>query len=265
MSELASGRLIGDVAAPRTRGTQSSRSERRHAFRVRLEGRASLFRDDQLLGHHRLRDLCIRGCALVGRARCKPGEQVDLVLHLPKQRPLWLRATVLRMETEYTVLRFAPPHARVEDRLQDLVVSAYAREAVRERFSLVVEPNASTRRSLVRALDELGAPAVGVATPLDAVQLLLERADFVDMAFVGSRSSTAEFELLEFLARHYAHVRRVLTGDASALRAAWIAQATGDVHALLETPAREDELAALVQRLAALPREFTPRTPAESL
>ena len=232
--------------------------ERRHSFRVHLVGRASVWRSNQLVGHYRLHDLCLEGCALVGSASCKPGDRVELVLHIQDERPLWLSGTVRRSHGNQLAVRFDRLSARAEDRLQDLVVEAYARtHGDHQRFSLVVEPNPTTRRALVQSLDALGVRAVGVATPLDAVQLLLERGDRVENAFVGPvpRTGSASFELVEFLARHYPHTRRVLTGDARLLAGSWSAQAAGEVDALLETPCSDDALRRLVHRLEQLPHE----------
>lgn len=230
--------------------------ERRHSFRVQLEGHASLWLGNRLRGHYRLHDLCIAGCGLSGGPSCSSGERVEVVLHLPDHPPLWLTACVQRSYGQHLGLRFERPTARMEDRLQDLVVAAYARTHADGRFSLVVEPNPARRRTLVHNLDVLGEPAVGVATPLDAVQLLLERGQRVEMAFIGPPDSAVpSFELIEFLARHYPRVRRVLVGDARALAPSWIAEATGDVHALLETPYSDEALRKLLQRLEAWPHE----------
>jgi hypothetical protein len=250
-----------------TQGSGPPGIERRHSFRVELAGSASLWRNNQLVGHYRLRDLCIAGCALMGRASCKPGERVELVLHVHEERPLWLSATIRRSYGDHIAVRFEPMSARVEDRLQDIVVETYARmHGHRDRFSLVVEPDLAARRALVRSLDQLGQRAVGVATPLDAVQLLLERGKRVETAFVGPPSSTgaASFELVEFLARHYPHVRRVMMGDAKTLAASWAAEATGEVDALLETPCSDELLRKLVHRLESLPHEEASATPREA-
>lgn len=230
--------------------------ERRHSFRVQLEGHASLWVGNRLRGHYRLHDLCIAGCGLSGGPSCAAGERVESVLHLPDQPPLWLTARVQRGHGNHLGLRFERPTAHMEDRLQDLVVAAYARAHAEGRFTLVVEPSPARRRTLVHNLDVLGEPAVGVATPLDAVQLLLERGSSVDTAFIGPPdSSVPSFELIEFLARYYPRVRRVLVGDARALAPSWIAEATGEVHALLETPYTEEALRKLVHRLEAWPHE----------
>lgn len=263
MEEVQGDVSEGEITRARTEADNTNGSgppalERRHSFRVHLPGRASLWRNNQLVGHYRLRDLCIAGCALTGRASCKPGDLVEVVLHVQADRPLWLTARVRRSYGDEIALRFERPTARVEDRLQDMVVEAYARtHGDHDRFSLVVEPNAAVRRAIVRSLDGLGERAVGVATPLDAVQLLLERGERVETAFIGppQRAESSSFELVEFLARHYPRVRRVLIGDAGIVGQSWEAEASGEVDAVLETPCSDEALRKLVHRLEALPRE----------
>jgi CheY-like chemotaxis protein len=256
MSEV--GQEDGPLERSGNMGHQSAgppHLERRHSFRVHLPGRASLWRQNQLLGQYRLRDLSIAGCALVGRSSGKPGDHVELVLHLHDDRPLWISATIRRSHGNHIALRFERPTARVEDRLQDVIVETYARTHLdHARFSLVIEPNAALRRMLVRSLDGLGHRAVGVATPLDAVQLLLERGEHVHAAFLGPppRVSGATFELVEFLARYHPNVRRVLVGDAQAIAHAAAAEQAGELHARLELPCSDHALRVVVHRLESI-------------
>ncbi|MDB4987551.1 MAG: hypothetical protein JWN04_2729 [Myxococcaceae bacterium] len=120
-------------------------------------------------------------------------------------------------------------------------------------FSLVIEPRHAVRSGLVRQLDAAGERAIGVATPLDAVQLLLEHGERVHTVFIGpERPETPSYELAQFLARSYPRVRRVLMGDARQVAGAAQAEARGDVHALLETPCHVDALRQLVDRFSLL-------------
>jgi len=252
-----------DVSSMLERSHRSSvpASERRHSFRVSVPGRASIWRKNQLHGHYLLQDLCIEGCSLRGGPSCATGERVELVLHLPECPPLWISAEVRRgtRRGDQTVLalRFDPLPPRIEDRLQDLVVEMYARmHGDHEQVALVIESRTPQRQMLVQSLEDCGARALGVATPLDAVQLLLERGDRVHTAYIGAqREPGCDVELVEFLARHYPRIRRVLLGDAGAPGDAWLAEATGEVHALLETPYSPESLRKLVHRIAALPHE----------
>lgn len=243
-----------------TRGAQ----ERRHSFRVRSGGQASVWRSSQLLGHYEIEDLCLQGCSLRRSATCMrdsgcaEGDHVELLLHLPNATPFWLTAEVRRSSAGNLALRFGTPSARLEDRLQDLIVETYARShAGAGRLVLVVEPRAAHRGALLQQLAELGQAAVGVPTPLDAVQLLVERGNQIEVALVGPRlgDDTPGIELSDFLATAYPHIHRVLTGSAHELSEAWLAEATGEVDALLETPCAPDTLRRLIQRISSLPHD----------
>lgn len=257
---------IGDAAARekvaskmgRLRSLDPEAAGRRHSFRVRVPGRVSLWHKHEFRGQYELQNLCIEGCSLIGRADCNVGERVALALHLQNRPTLWLTADVRRSSPHNIALRFVDAPPRVEDHIQDVVVEAYARTHDHgDSFSLVIEPRIAIRSALVRKLDELGERAVGIATPLDAVQLLLERSERVLTAFIGpQRPLSPGFELAEFLARNYPHVRRVLIGAPSELSDAWVAETTGEADALLELPCSEDALRKLVHRISMLPREL---------
>ncbi|MDB4977662.1 MAG: hypothetical protein JWN48_6003 [Myxococcaceae bacterium] len=121
-------------------------------------------------------------------------------------------------------------------------------------FSLVIEPRPTIRSGLVHHLDAAGERAIGVATPLDAVQLLLEHGEDVHTVFIGpERPETPSYELVEFLARNYPRARRVLTGDARDVAGSAQAEARGEVHARLETPCESQAVRELVDRFSALP------------
>jgi hypothetical protein len=223
---------------------------------VPVEGRASIWLRGRLHGHYTLSDLSIAGCTLRDGPECDAGEHVEVVLHLPDRPLFWLGAQVRRAASELG-LCFEHPDPRSEDRLQDLVVEVYTRmHADSESFSLVIDARSHVRRGLVFHLDAVGERAVAVATPLDAVQLLLERGERVLTAFIGpDRSDAPTYELVEFLTANYPRVRRVLMGNAGEVAGAWIAEATGEVHGLLETPCSEEALRRLVHRISSIPHE----------
>jgi DNA-binding NtrC family response regulator len=121
-------------------------------------------------------------------------------------------------------------------------------------FSLVIDPRQAVRSGLVQHLDAAGERAIAVATPLDAVQLLLEHGEDVQTVFIGpERPGTPSYELVEFLSRNYPRVRRVLMGDAEQVAGSWKAQQRGEVHALLEMPCESDTVRQLVTRISASP------------
>jgi CheY-like chemotaxis protein len=152
-------------------------------------------------------------------------------------------------------LRFEHTPPKAEDCIQDFVVETFASaQADDGRITLVVEPHRVERQMLVRTLRELGRRAIGVATALDAVQLLGKEGEHIDTVFVEAESaSLPSLELLEFLAHNHPRIRRVLVGEPSEIAASWVAQATGEVHALLETPCDQDAVHRVLHRL-----QFTP-------
>jgi len=217
-------------------------SERRHSFRVPVPARASVIHKGKLLGYYSVHDVSIGGCSLSGGQPRPVGEHVDVLLHLPHRAPLALSARVQRSDALSMGLMFEHTTPIAEDCIQDVVVEAFASaRAEIGQVTLVVEPRHAERQTLVRTLRELGRRAIGVATALDAVQLLVEEGQHVDTVFVEAESSSLpSLELVEYLAHNHPRIRRVLVGDGKEIAAAWVAQATGEVHALLETPCDQD-------------------------
>jgi len=229
--------------------------ERRHSFRVLVPGllgrgtsllpaRATVFHKGKLCGFYAVQDVSIGGCSLRGGPPRQVGEQVDILLHLPHRAPLALSAQVRRRDSLSMGLKFEHTTPKAEDSIQDFVV----------------EPRHAERQALVRTLRELGRRAIGVATALDAVQMLVEEGAHVDTVFIEAVSeSLPSLELVEFLSHNHPRIRRVLIGEQHEIAASWVAQATGEVHALLETPCDPEAVHRVLHRL-----QFTPNDAALS-
>jgi hypothetical protein len=241
-------------AEPRA-STHAAAWDRRRSFRVAVPARASLWLRGQLRGRYDVTDVSIGGCLLRGGPEQKVGDEVDVMLHLPHRATIALHATVRRSDPSSVGLRFEHATPRAEDCIQDVVVEAFAREhAGNGHVALVIEPRHAVRQALIRTLRELGQPAIGVATALDAVQLLVEEGERIDTAFIEAESTLLpSFELVEFLAHNHPRVRRILVGDSTHIEASWLAEATGEVHALLETPCNRDALHRLLARIGRVP------------
>jgi ActR/RegA family two-component response regulator len=250
--------------------------ERRHSFRVLVPGgagsgtralpsRASVFHKGKLCGYYAVQDVSIGGCSLsagphvAGAPEGAPlrpvGEQVEILLHLPHRAPLALSAQVRRSDSLSMGLKFEHTTPKAEDCIQDFVVETFARAKADDgRIALVVDPRHVERQGLVRTLRELGRRAIGVATALDAVQLLVEENGHVDTVFIEAESaSLPSLELVEYLSHNHPRLRRVLVGGQSEIAASWVSQATGEVHALLETPCDQEAVHRILHRL-----QFTP-------
>ena len=235
--------------------------ERRHSFRVQVPARASVFHKGELCGYYAVQDVSIGGCSLRGGPARPVGEQVDVLLHLPHHAPLALSALVRRSDPLSMGLKFEHTTPKAEDCIQDFVVETFARAKADDgKVALVVEPRHVERQTLVRTLRELGRRAIGVATALDAVQLLVEEGEHVDTVFIEAESANLpSLELVEFLSHNHPRVRRVLIGDGGKIAASWVVQATGEVHALLETPCDQESVHRVLHRL-----QFTPNDAALS-
>ncbi len=271
--------------------------ERRHSFRVQVPAHASVLHKGKLCGYYMVEDVSIGGCSLRGSPLLPAGEHLDVLLHLPHRAPLALSARVQRSDTTpatsgengarsngahaksasadttraqsatasagsgHMGLRFEHTPPKAEDCLQDFVVETFASaKADNGRIALVVEPRHAERQMLVRTLRELGRRAIGAATALDAVQLLGQEGEHIDTVFVEVESrSLPSLELVEFLAHNHPRIRRVLVGEADEIAASWVAQATGEVHALLETPCDQEAVHRVLHRL-----QFTPNDGAVS-
>jgi hypothetical protein len=235
--------------------------ERRHSFRVQVPARASVFHKGKLCGYFVVQDVSIGGCSLSGSQPRSVGEHVDILLHLPHRAPLALSGRVQRSDALSMGLKFEHTTPIAEDCIQDVVVETFTSAKVQsDLVTLVVEPRHAERQALVRMLRELGRRSIGVATALDAVQFLVEEGQHVDTVFVEAEStSLPSLELVEYLAHNHPRIRRVLVGDGKEIAAAWVAQATGEVHALLETPCDQETVHRVLHRL-----QFTPNDGAYS-
>ncbi len=250
-----------DDDVPKRLAASSQSDERRRSFRVRVTAQAGIFHNGELLGHYPIRDLSTGGCLLSNvDAQRAVGERVEVLLHLPRHTSVGVSALVTRHMDDVMALSFEHATPRAEDCIQDLVLQAFiALRAHGEDFvALVIEPDASVRAQLLEQLNALGQPAIGVATALDAVQILMEQAERVDCALIQSRSlHVPSNEIVEFLSQHHPHTRRVLIGDAREVTEAWQRSAPDLVHSMLELPASDRMLEQVLSRVrgisAALP------------
>lgn len=232
--------------------------ERRHSFRVHVPARASVWSKGELRGSYEVWDLSIGGCLLQGPTQRPLGEQVDVMLHLPHRTALALSARVCRSSEGLLGLAFEAPTPRAEDCIQELVFEAIASkfDPSLRKIALVIEPRHQTRIEILRALRDLGQRAIGVATALDAVQLLVEENEVIGSTFIEiSDEMLPSVELIEFFAHNHPRVRRVLVGEPKDIAAAWIAEATGEVDGMLETPVRPEALHRLLTRLGCTLRD----------
>jgi PilZ domain len=236
---------------------QHARQERRHSFRVHVSASASLWHRGQFAGNYQVVDLSLGGCLLEGKALPASEEPFDLVLHASLRPPLVVHAHLRRSGPHLQALRFDKLAPVVEEALQDLIVETYARVRTREaELALVVEPRHPERHTLVRTLRELGRRAVGVATALDAVQLLVEEGEHVHTVFIEAESEVVpSLELIEFLMHNHPSVKRVLIGEPGAIARHWLEEAAGEVHAVLECTSDHGAVSRVLRKLDRTPAD----------
>lgn len=231
--------------------------ERRHSFRVQIPAHAGVWHKGQLCGYYTVRDLSIGGCLLAGGGEHRVvGDRVEVLLHLPRRNSVGVTAVVRRVDECAMGLSFEHATPRAEDCIQDLVVEAFAtlRAHADGHVALVIEPSELNRKALIQQLKSIGQAAVGVATALDAVQVLVEQGERVDCAFIEAESlQVPSFELVEFLTHHHPHVRRVLIGDVTELGQHWLSEASGEVHGMMELPCSNDSVQRMLSRVRGLP------------
>jgi len=261
MGPSNSGHVTPSLAGPRARFDPDSRAsaglDRRHSFRVRVPAHAGVWHKGKLCGYFSVRDLSIGGCLLSGGGSAREvGDHVEVLLHLPRHNSVGVTAIVRRVDHDAMGLSFEHATPRAEDCIQDLVLEAFTtlRAHAEGYVALVIEPYETTRKALVLQLQELGQPAVGVATALDAVQVLMEQGERVDCAFIEAESlQVPSFELVEFLAQHHPRVRRILIGEVQELGHHWLAEASGEVHGVMELPCSNEQIQRVLSRIRGIP------------
>lgn len=226
-------------------------TDRRRSFRVEVPAVAMLWSKGQLEGRYDVRDLSIGGCRLSNGPRRTVGDTVKLLVHLPQDLGEFaLPATVVRHVDRGMGMRFADSSPAAEDCIHELVLQSLQKRRAETQTTLVVGPNTAGRQTLVQVLRQLGRRAIGVPTPLDAVQLLVEEGHRIDTAFIeidaGSRHG---MELVEFLAHNHPTVRRVVLGQDERRADLADAQATGTVDGIVGLPADKREVRRVLMNL----------------
>jgi len=228
---------------------------------VQIPAHAGVWHKGQLCGYYAVRDLSISGCLLAGGGDHRLiGDHVEVLLHLPRHNSVGVTAVVRRVDDHAMGLSFEHATPRAEDCIQELVVEAFASLQAHAdgHLALVIEPSEANRGLLMQQLKTLGTSAVGVATALDAVQVLMEQGERVDCAFIEAESpQVPSLELVEFLTHQHPHVRRVLIGGGGDLGRHWLAEASGEVHGMMELPCTNDAVQRVLSRVRGLPSHLS--------
>ncbi len=193
--------------------------DRRHSFRVAVDGLALLWCKDRIAGRYRVADLSIGGCLLRDGPTCEVGVEYGLVLHLPTEAAMRLPAKAVRQSTTGVGRReigmsFTERPPWTEDRIHDLVMQNLERDRTTDGRVLVVDSNAVRRDALVETLLSLGCDVLEAATPVEAVWELENGPMDIHTAFVARSLGRSDGrDLVRFIGSRYSGVWRVLMSE----------------------------------------------------
>jgi hypothetical protein len=227
--------------------------ERRRHPRGEVIATCEVFSPGRHVGTYIVENLAAGGACLVGEAPLPMGEQVRVVLQLPRRAPLGLLARVVRREELGSSRRFAVAFVDVtaeeEDSIHQGIVAELERVHAR-RFAtvLVVDQAGEVRDALERDLREVGRQAVAVATPLEAVGWLINSEVRFETAVVNLSSGAGQgVDVLEFLSAELPHIRRVAMGDDGSSFRLDLAVRSGRAHAALRRPWNRADLLGIMR------------------
>ncbi len=165
-------------------------SERRHALRVPVHGHAVLH-GEGAVACGVIRNLSLGG-ALIGVATpTKVGcaDRLGVGLWLPATRQLDLRAHAIRVEPRdggvEIALGFASVPPDTEDAIDEAVITAFV--SAQRRRVLVIDDVETRRTDIADALRGLAMTPLTPHTPLDAIRLLADGGQRVDVCAVAPR------------------------------------------------------------------------------
>ena len=193
--------------------------DRRHSFRVAVDGLALLWLKDRIAGRYRVADLSIGGCLLRDGPVCELGMEYGLVLHLPTEAAMRLPTKVVRQNTTGVGRRelgmaFMERPPWTEDRIHDLVMQNLELDRTMDGRVLVVDSNSVRRDALVERLLSLGCDVLEAATPVEAVWELENGPMDIHTAFVARSLGRSDGrDLVRFIGSRYTGVWRVLLSE----------------------------------------------------
>lgn len=230
--------------------------DRRRSFRVEVPAQALLWRKGNFAGRYLLEDLSIGGCRLIDGPPHTPGLEVEVLIRIPHHGALSLPATVMRKlpaaaGRNSLGLQFAERSATAEDWIHDVVL--WALEGAlpgKRRMTLVLTDSPTMSSRLVQQLRQMGRPAIAAHTPLDAVQLMVEQGDRVDVVMLDERLGGGRgLELAQFLRHNHPAVHRIVLGSRERIRALIDAHNCGVAEGILTLPTGPREVEKLLHSL----------------
>jgi CheY-like chemotaxis protein len=199
------------------------RPERRLYARARVVATATVWLRGLCKGSYIVENLSWGGTYLSGGPAVREGEEVKLILELPRG-PVEVRGHVLRSEAQARdaaiAVRFHEPARKAREAIGVAVGEALERAAedssVRpEPTVLVVDDSLLVREALTRDLRCFGWEAACFSTPLDALTFLDRPESRIRVAFIDHGGPSRARDLLTFLADEKPAIRRVLMSEAN--------------------------------------------------
>jgi len=107
--------------------TPALRAERRHSFRIAVEGIALLWQGDRIAGRYRMADLSMGGCLLRDGPWCDEAPHYSIVLELDDRGHMHLPVRIVRrhrgaLGRHEIGIAFVAQEPSLEDRIQDMIV-----------------------------------------------------------------------------------------------------------------------------------------------
>jgi CheY-like chemotaxis protein len=211
---------------------------------------AFVYGDSDCSGPYRVTSISIGGVVLSGRSPLKKNTEVQVLLLAPGQRQMTIEGWVIHQERlgegEFaSTVAFCQVVSGVHPAGNEILPDEIGPpEEPQEALVLVVDDSLGICRALKRDLKSLGYRAVYAVTTVDAIMLLLDpqvpiKAVVVDL-FMGPDDG---LEILDFLARWFPDIRRVLISGQVRMEQLNLARKSGRVQAVLQKPWSRDDLA----------------------
>ena len=206
--------------------------------------------DSDYSGPYLVAGISVGGIILSGRSPLKKETQVQVLLLAPGYRQMTIEGRVIHQESQddgnfASVVAFCQVVSSTHLTGNDIPLDAIeSTECRREKLVLVVDDSLGICRALKRDLRSLGCRTVYAVNTVDAIMLLLDPLVQIETAVVDLFLGPDDgLEILDFLAKWYPDIRRVLISGQVRIEQLLLAQDSGRVQAVLQKPWSRDELA----------------------
>lgn len=210
--------------------------------------------DSDYSGPYLVSGISVGGVILSGRSHLKKDSQVQVLLLAPGRRQMTIEGRVIhrerRSEGEFeSVVAFCRVVSSAGHDENEVPMDAIRPgEALREKLVLVVDDSLGICRALKRDLESLGCRTVYAVTTVDAIMLLLDPQVRIETAVVDLFLGPDDgLEILDFLARWYPDIRRVLISGQVRIEQLELARDSGRVQAVLQKPWSRGDLAGALE------------------